>query len=286
MPKRAQFAPGFPELRGNVSGKQNLVYPTKDNKAYEGPVGSKNYARNYRPSVIVSQRMRDGGFHYAIRLRSANHLTEKSKTAMALLGGAGAIYAAIQKDTVLNLRTHSSYTLKVTQGYTGTYRKYVMDIIREALAIKAATFSFQTATSSVTINNPWVVGGTGASLVISQGILIKFASVLAAPPVIPVVLGAFGKTNLQNGGGSLSDSKAWSEMTLQNKFVDNLPTDVTANEYYRLQADLMDPSHRMMLQHHVGESVSEYWVITLNGSDVAASDDVVEGAEYGLTAGE
>ena len=155
MPKRAQFAPGFAELRGNISGRQNLEYPTNDNKAYEGPIDGKNYARNYRASVIVSQRARDGKFYYSIRTKSMNHLTLKSKKAMALLGGAGAIYAAILRTPDVLAGLQAQYAAIQELGETRSFRKYVMDTLRSGLIGNASTFTFAGPRTPVVFMNPW-----------------------------------------------------------------------------------------------------------------------------------
>lgn len=155
MPKRAQFAPGFAELRGNISGRQNLEYPTNDNKAFDGPIDGKNYARNYRASVIVSQRARDGQFHYSIRTKSMNHLTTKSKMAMALLGGAGAIYAAILRTSAVLAGIQAQYAAIQELGEKRSFRKYVMDTLRSGLLANAATFTFAGPSTPVVIENPW-----------------------------------------------------------------------------------------------------------------------------------
>lgn len=37
--KRIEFIAPVEAMRGNLSGKQDLLYVENDNKAYEGPVG-------------------------------------------------------------------------------------------------------------------------------------------------------------------------------------------------------------------------------------------------------
>lgn len=179
MPKRAQFAPGFAELRGNISGRQKLVYPTNDNKAFDGPIDGKNYARNYRASVIVSQRARDGKFYYSIRTKSMNHLTTKSKKAMALLGGAGAIYAAILKNASILAGIQAQYAAVQELGEKRSFRKYVMDSVRLGLIRHDLNFMFAGPAQAVTVNNPWVKMTGDLNISISNEIRVKFWTELA-----------------------------------------------------------------------------------------------------------
>lgn len=180
MPKRAQFAPGFAELRGNISGRQNLEYPTNDNKAFDGPIDGKNYARNYRASVIVSQRARDGKFYYSIRTKSMNHLTTKSKKAMALLGGAGAIYAAILRTPAVLAGIQAQYAAVQELGEKRSFRKYVMDTVRLGLIRHDLNFTFAGPAQAVTVNNPWVKMTGDLNISISNAIRIKFWTELVA----------------------------------------------------------------------------------------------------------
>ena len=190
--KRAQFVPGFPELRGNVSGAQKLQYPTDNLGAYEGPMGSVNYARNYRPSVVVSMRARDGRFHYSIRTKTSNHLTAKSKKAMALLGATGAIYAAILKVPSLLAGIQAQYAALTEIGMQKSFRKYVTDVIRNGLIEHRDLFTFAGPASLVQVDNPWVKFSGVLNISISQAILVKFWTELVTNGITFTVDGLVG----------------------------------------------------------------------------------------------
>lgn len=192
MAKRAGFVPGFAELRGNISGKQELTYPENDNKAFEAPLGKRSYATNYRPSVIISHVARTGKFHFAIRTKSAVRRTAKSTMAMALLGGAGALYGALimnadKKAAMMAIWEHDTQYASL-RGVT--FQKFWMDIIRDMLKRKQVSY-VRTVGGTITIYNPWVYQGE-IDVNVSNDILVKFWTELALSPITFNVAGEKG----------------------------------------------------------------------------------------------
>lgn len=192
MAKRAGFVPGFAELRGNISGKQDLTYPENNNKAFEAPQGKRSYATNYRPSVVISRVARTGKFHFAIRTKSAVRRTARSTMAMALLGGAGALYGALimnadKKAAMMAIWEHD--TQFATYRNT-TFQKFWMDIIRDMLKRKQQSY-VRTVGGTITIYNPWVYQGE-IDVTVSNEILVKFWNELANGPISFTVDGEKG----------------------------------------------------------------------------------------------
>lgn len=172
--KRIEFIAPVESMRGNLSGRQKLEYPTDNNAAYDGPMGSVNYARNYGPRFIGAKIAKSGKKYFAVRLRSANHLTAKSKKAMALLGGAGAIYAAILKNATILAGLQAQYAAILELGETRSFRKYVMDTLRKGLVEHVGNFTFAGPAQPVVINNPWGTFSGNLNLSISNAIRVKF----------------------------------------------------------------------------------------------------------------
>lgn len=185
MPKRIEFIAPVESIRGNMSGRQDLVYAENDNKAFEAPQGQVNYARNYTPRFVGAKRASDGRKYFSVRTKNGVNLSAKSMKAMALLGGTGAIYAAIVNSDTLRNGVEMVYLFlidRTRQGLSGgipedtTFRQYVSGVIRTALLNKAATITFAggAGVQPVNINNPWGTGGTGTNISVSQNVLVQF----------------------------------------------------------------------------------------------------------------
>lgn len=173
--KRIEFLAPVEAMRGNLSGAQNLKYPTQNNKAFESPEGSVNYARNYSTRFIGAKRASDGLKYFAVKTKTATHITARSLMAMALLGGAGAMYAALVRNKASQSYTgiYAQWVELQNVGNTKSFREYVMDNFRQALASKASTITFAGPRPAVTINNPWQ-GAQTPEISISRNILVKF----------------------------------------------------------------------------------------------------------------
>lgn len=192
--KRIEFIAPVEAMRGNLSGAQKLQYPTDNQGAYEGPVGSVNYARNYSPRFVGSKRASDGRKYFSVRTKTANHLTAKSKKAMALMGGAGAMYAAIVNNKSSQLYTSlMAMFLKVQElGDKRTFRKYLTDHLRAGLIAKSATIVVTGPLAPISIDNPWNTTSETPNVSVSQPVLVKFWGELANGAIEFFVLGNKG----------------------------------------------------------------------------------------------
>lgn len=178
--KRIEFIAPIESMRGNLSETQkNIVYPTHDNRAYDGPVGERNTARNYQPIVIGAKR-KDGKTYFAIKTKTTNHLTPIAKNAMAAMGGASSIFAAALKNSAILAKMSAILKAYADHGYIYTYRQLFLPWIRDAVASKSAVIDLSSANVSITINNPFVSGGSAEySVTIPNEVLTKFASELS-----------------------------------------------------------------------------------------------------------
>ena len=179
--KRIEFIAPVEAMRGNLSGAQNLKYPTQNNKAYESPLGSVNYARNYSTRFVGAKRASDGLKYFAVKTKTATHITARSLQAMALLGGAGAMYAALvrNKASVSYTGIYAQWIELQNLGNTKSFRSYVMDNLRQMLASKSQTAVFAGPRPAVTINNPWVAETQTEGVQVTDAILVKFWPQLA-----------------------------------------------------------------------------------------------------------
>lgn len=185
--KRIEFIAPVEAMRGNLSGKQKLEYPTQDNAAYAAPDG-KQYARNYQPRFIGAKRQSDGLKTFSVRTKSATTLTAKSRKAMAILGAAGAIYAAFVSDKTAQMytRIRNYYDNNINPAQL-SFRKWVMDGFiaslkgHYAVLIVPGPLGFPMNVC----NNPFEVGGTSEyDVTISNEVLVKFWDQIASDPIV------------------------------------------------------------------------------------------------------
>lgn len=172
--KRIEFIAPVEAMRGNLSGNQDLLYPSDNNKAYESPVGSVNYARNYSPRFIGAKIAKSGLKYFAVRTKSATHLTAAAKHAMALLGGAGAIYAAIVKDATKKAAVMAVWEKGRELGDTKSFRAYVMEQIRWQLELHAQQINFVRGSVTASVDNPWGKFSGTLDITISDEVRVKF----------------------------------------------------------------------------------------------------------------
>lgn len=185
--KRIEFIAPVEAMRGNLSGAQDLRYAENDNKAYEGPVGSVNYARNYSPRFIGAKVAKNGRKYFTVRTKSANHLTAKAKHAMALLGGTGALVGAIlhTKSSDVYEGVYAQWLAMQALGSKKTLRQYLSDTIRLGLEAKQKTITFAGPNAPVTIGNPWMTDPTPGAQV-SSDVLLKFATELGPQGLVEI----------------------------------------------------------------------------------------------------
>lgn len=190
MAKKVRFIAPVEVMQGNLSGKQDLKYPSNDNKAYEAPTGV-NYARNYTTRYIGAYRAKDGLKYFAVKQRSAIRISASSKLNMALLGATQSIIAVLKNDSAFMAKMVASLAAAKAQGFaeeSTTVEKYMRDMIRTALASKVQYISWtQSAAGTPTCTNPFVyVSGAGANVKVvelSAKILREFWGALATSPI-------------------------------------------------------------------------------------------------------
>lgn len=251
MAKKIEYAPGFPMLRGNISGHQKLEYAENDNPAYNSPVGSRNYARNYRASIIVNKRASSGAYYYGVKTKSAIGMTTRAKNMMALMGGAGAIYSVHVNNPVFKAimisiwehdRQYSTYA-----DYT--FRKFWIEAIRGMLRTREDRYS-RTVGGTLTIYNPWVYV-QAVTYKPSPEIIAKFWTMLATSAITFTVEGALGVAHT---------SDTWDEVIEGCYNVLGLTTIIGTRGTYVIRDRL--------------------YLMNSNGTYVDASDDVINGGSY------
>lgn len=197
MAKKVIMTAPFEALTGNLSGAQNLEYAENNNPAFDAPSGVQ-YARNYKTRYIGARRSSTGLVYFQVRQKSAVKISDRSKMVMALLGGTGAVRAAILKDETNLSRLEATYAAAKSEGRTNakTLSKWIYDVVYETLLVKGSTFSFQSVgAGTVYYRNPWVwTSGTGTpiALNIKKTTIAKFWLQLASNAILFYVSGMIG----------------------------------------------------------------------------------------------
>lgn len=150
-----------------------MSYTENGGKAYDAPDGVKTSAINYQPRLVAAKVSRTGVKYFIVRTRSSVNMTTNARRNMALMGGAGAIYAALLSDKTSAIYAACINAWGESREHT-TFRAFMIRKIRPALAAKESTI---TIADGVIIDNPWVTSGT-PNVPVSAAVLAKFAPML------------------------------------------------------------------------------------------------------------
>lgn len=182
--KRIEFIAPVEAMRGNLSGKQALEYPTDNNSAWLAPSnGKKQYARNYQPRFIGAKIAKSGKKYFAVRTKSAVNMSNGARLAMALMGATHAIYLCISRDARTIAQLQVLFMEAVQSDKSLTYYKWLCAMIRPALKEKRTGITLGTfAGQQIVYQNPYITSqDDGAYELINfpQEILVKFWSIFA-----------------------------------------------------------------------------------------------------------
>ena len=167
-----EFLAPVEAMRGNLSGKQKLVYPTRNNSAWDAPDGVRSYARNYNARYIGSKNSQTLKNTFSVRRSNAVNISAGARQNMALMGGGKSVYDAMRAN--LTLRTQMDVFYRNQGAQTGwSEYKFFLAGIRTMLRTKSSVYSWGT---SIKILNPWNDQATAGytALSISEDILVKF----------------------------------------------------------------------------------------------------------------
>ena len=220
--KRIEFIAPVEALRGNLSGKQTLVYAQNDNPAFDAPEG-RQYARNYKPRYIGYRRLKDGAVYFGVKRKSATKVDAASKITMAALGTIQDLKSTFKDESIV---------IEVG-GIPGTYQAYInfayrtgiedgeidpnisvdrwidgqlIDMMRYQLDFITLRVKRNDISYTFSIHNPYTSPDV-ATLPISQRNFIKFNPTLTTGPGAPVI-----SINGMPVVFEDNDSETWAEM--------------------------------------------------------------------------
>lgn len=201
--RRIELIAPFSAARGNLSGKQTLLYPTKNNAAWESPSNKRNYATNYTARYIGAVRSRDGRSYFSVKKRSAITMSPAMRLQQALIGGSKVVSDFIMHDGAHIQGLEVLYRRSQIYRDGGSFYKWVSAAVRLALRDKSSGIYFfgDGSQSGIIYQNPWissVAPGSPVAVTIPADILAKFWMQLANSPVEFTVNGSLGVAHTGN----------------------------------------------------------------------------------------
>ena len=268
--KRIQFIAPVESMRGNLSGKQNLLYNENDNKAFEAPDG-KQYARNYQPTFIGARVARNGKKYFILKTKSACVMNATSRKRLAVLGSVAAIRSALMKEHAQDWAQIVAIcvalqTKAIAEGQSTTWYKIFYDTTATALVQGRSYIIFSTGTTTVQVGNPYALGLQEA-LAISDKVWLKFAPYLASDSNA-LVGGAHAY--VQGKKVFIVESISWSSMIGDYKGTND-------NWDSNFLSDLDSDNSKVTYNDGTNERL-----LMLNGSDIATSTHPVADDHYTL----
>ena len=159
-------------IRGNISGRQDLTY--NGGEAYS--VTGKMAAAGYQPRLVakVLRLTRpDMIRYYQIRTRSSVNMTAAQKHNLAVMGGAGALFAGLLNSKNSQLYADCIATWK-SRGVGKTFREFMMGDLMEMVGDHYSSINY----GNSVFYNPWA-DAPEQSVPVKQSVFDKFASELS-----------------------------------------------------------------------------------------------------------
>lgn len=153
MSKRISYIMPIEWVRGSLSGAQTLTYGGV--QAYDVSTTDKIAADSYRPTLVAKRLARNGRLFYQVRTRTSVHLSSIARMNLAVLGGAGAIFAVL-----------------VNRG-DNVHRNLTFPVLMDMLRTKASGAQCE----GIAVDNPWRVQNPNVS--IAPAIISKFNNELS-----------------------------------------------------------------------------------------------------------
>lgn len=186
--RKIEFIAPVAAMRGNLSGKQSLVYAENDNPAFDAPEG-RQYARNYGPRFIGAKRSSDGKTYFAVKTKSAVKVSPMFRKQTALLAASSEIANICMHNLSLIQGLTDRYKQTAPEGWS--FKRWLMSIIRTGLKDKRHFAFSGTSLAALFVGNPYIgvaipAGGTDISGQYPQRLLAKFWAELSDGYVLNV----------------------------------------------------------------------------------------------------
>lgn len=180
--KRIEFLAPVEAMRGNLSGDQVLGYNGGE-RAYDVTGSGKVAAENYDKRYIGAKRLVNGKKFFSLKTKSTTDLGADSRLAMAAFGGSCSLARATEQNLTLISQLQATFLAERESGKVSkdvSFRGWIQKKEYPMIKAKQASVTIGEGANEVTVNNPWISGGSGTSVTIPADVLSKFQSVLGA----------------------------------------------------------------------------------------------------------
>lgn len=252
-------------MQGNLSGKQDLVYPTSDNKAWESPEG-KQFARNYTPRYVGAMRAASGKVYFSVKARSAVNMTANVRRQQAITSVALLYANAVMTDAAGYTAAIAIWRDHIDAGYNKytTLRGFLNAMLQEGLAAKDRVISVgvqgvSTKRLSVTNVYNWRSQTEGdVTPTINRVLMAKFFPYIGVSPNDNSPL-LFGAINVKGNPFAFAAAENFEEVTD--------PSEATIQAF---NASLNFSEATVGTNDYV--KVGDDWLVTKAGAYVKTSD--------------
>lgn len=172
--RRIEFIAPVESMRGDLSGGEKNTYNGGQSAWYAANSGEL-HAENYSKRYIGSRKSANGKKFFSLRTKVTIDMTA-NRFPMAVFGGTASLASYVKKD--LSLMGPLKVLFLALKQPGETYSKWLYNKLYPAIMLKQASVTITDGETAVTINNPWITGGTGTSEPVPQAIVDKFASEL------------------------------------------------------------------------------------------------------------
>lgn len=139
--RRIEFIAPVEAMRGNLSGKQRLLYAENNNPAWEAPEG-KHYARNYKPRYIGAKRAANGHTYFTTRTKHAITNTEASRLVQGTMPAAAALHLIVMRNLTWIAPMQQLYELSSAFANGDSLYKWFCDTAVPAIKRKSVSVIF------------------------------------------------------------------------------------------------------------------------------------------------
>lgn len=141
--RKIEFLAPVEAMRGNLSGSQQLTYPTQNNRAWESPSNKRNYATNYGARYIGSKRAMNGKKYFSVKTKAAVTMSSAMREQNGVLACSSVFANIIQMKlgtlTKLQQLWINSYEYETMRW---SFKHWLSNIIKNGLKNKLSEFRF------------------------------------------------------------------------------------------------------------------------------------------------